>query len=128
MSHVKKTVLRDLLSRLDGVKVSGDNSFSFLVREVNSPKNKEIISNDLGDLKKVFKLPSPAKRDKIKKFTSSMLIHMAKQCECSIDKSTKYYKVEKQIFVKREPNGDFPDKRDSYESTSGFYEFFNLNN
>ena len=34
MSHIKKTVLRDLLSRLDGVKRS-DNSYSFLVREIN---------------------------------------------------------------------------------------------
>jgi hypothetical protein len=127
MSHIKKTVLRDLLSRLDGVKVA-DNSYSFLVREINSAKNKAIIEEDLGDLKKVFKLPSPAKRSKIKKFTSSMLIHMAKQCECSIDKCTKYYKVEKPIFVKRDPNGDLPGERDSYESTSGFYEFFNLKN
>tara|TARA_Y100001937_G_C7025966_1_gene287770 strand:- start:302 stop:688 length:387 start_codon:yes stop_codon:yes gene_type:complete len=126
MSHIKKTVLRDLLSRLDNVKVNADDSFSFFVREVNSEKNKQIINEDLGDLKKVFKLPSPAKRDKIKKFTSSMVIHMAKQCECKIDKATKYFKVEKEIFEKRNPNGDFPDKRDSYESTSGFYEIFNL--
>lgn len=127
MSHIKKTVLRDLLSRLDGVKRS-DNSYSFLVREINSSKNKEIIEKDLGDLKKVFKLPSPAKRNKIKKFTSSMLIHMAKQCDCSIDKCTKYYKVEKPIFVKRAPNCDSLGDRDSYESTSGHYQFFNLNN
>ena len=127
MSHIKKTILRDLLSRLQGVKFNNDNSYSFLVREVNSDINKEIINKDLGDLKKVFRLPSPAKRDKIKKFTSSMIIHMAKQCECKIDKATKYYKVEKPLFVKRD-NNDLPDALTSYESTSGFYQFFNLDN
>lgn len=127
MSHIKKTILRDLLSRLQGVKLNHDNSYSFLVREVNSDINKEIINKDLGDLKKVFKLPSPAKRNKIKKFTSSMIIHMAKQCDCKIDKATKYYKVEKPLFIKRD-NIDLPDALTSYESTSGFYQFFNLDN
>ena len=127
MSHIKKTILRDLLSRLQGVKLNHDNSYSFLVREVNSDINKEIINKDLEDLKKVFKLPSPAKRNKIKKFTSSMIIHMAKQCDCKIDKATKYYKVEKPLFIKRD-NIDLPDALTSYESTSGFYQFFNLDN
>jgi hypothetical protein len=127
MTHIKHTVLRDLISRLDGVKMNDDNSFCFMVREVNSQANKEAIERDLGDLKKVFKLPSPAKREKIKKFTSSMVIHMAKQCECKIDKTTKYFKIDKEDFLKRNPNNDFPDERDSYESTSGFYHIFNLN-
>ena len=127
MSHIKKTVLKDLLTRLQGVKFNQDNSYSFLVREINSDINKEIIKEDLGDLKKVFKLPSPAKREKIKKFTSSMIIHMAKQCECKIDKCTKYYRVEKPILIDRD-NVDTVDARYSYESTSGFYQFFNLDN
>ena len=131
MSHVKKTILRDLLSRLDGVS-NTDGSYSFLVRAVNSPHNKSIVERDLAELTRVFKLPSPAKREKIKKFTSSMLIHMAKQCDCSIGKCTKYY------VVRRGGGGgggggggdgrgaDSLGERDSYESTSGYYELFGL--
>ena len=127
MSHIKKTILRDLLTRLHGIKIADDKTYSFLVREINSDKNKEIITKDLGDLKRVFKLPSPAKRQQIKKFTSSMIIHMAKQCECHIDKSTKYYRVEKNLESERDPTGDLLG-RTSFESTSGFYQFGDLSN
>ena len=128
MTHIQKTILRDLLTRLNGIKIADDKTYSFLVREINSENNKEIILKDLGDLKRVFKLPSPAKRNKIKKFTSSMIIHMAKQCECNIDKSTKYYRVQNKIESERDPADDLLDARTSFESTSGFYRFADLNN
>lgn len=124
MSYIKRTILRDLLRRLNGVKIVEDNTFSFLVRELNTEENKKIMLADLGDLAKVFKLPAPSRRKKIKKFTSSLIIHMAKECECGIEKSTKYFRAG--TDVPREQIDDLPTPLAGYESTSGFYKFVDV--
>lgn len=120
MTYIKKLILSNLLSKLHCVKTDENDNYCFLVREINSQENKTIIESYLEDLTKIFKLPSPSRRNKIKKFTSSLIVHMAKECQCDIEKSTKYF---------RAGVGELDDATtidSGYESTSGFYHFKNM--
>ena len=98
-----------LVSELENISRNEDGSYSFMVRDVNTQKNKEYILSKMKYLKKIFKkIPPPNRYNKFQKFTSSIIICIAKQIEDhKITKKTKYYRLEHD---------------EGYtESTSGFY-------
>ena len=98
-----------LVTELENIEKNEDGSYSFLVRDINTEKNKEYILSKMKFLKKIFKkIPPPNRYNKFHKFTSSIIINIAKQIEDhKIIKKTKYYRLEHD---------------EGYtESTSGYY-------
>tara|TARA_R110000782_G_scaffold15719_1_gene45726 strand:+ start:1650 stop:2003 length:354 start_codon:yes stop_codon:yes gene_type:complete len=85
-----------LVSELDHITQNEDGSYTFLVRDINTQKNKENILSKMKYLKKIFKkIPPPNRYNKFQKFTSSIIINIAKQIEDhKIIKKTKYYRLE----------------------------------
>jgi len=87
----KKVIFTTLIRELDNVNTNEGN-VSFLVRDVNTDKNREIITKHYNFLKKHFHLPRTTRPPQ--KIVSQTLISMFKGCKYEYTKCTKCYYVD----------------------------------
>lgn len=97
----KKVILLTLVRELEFITIH-ENTLSFMVRDVNSPKNCETVCKYYEFLKKHFHLPRTTRQPQ--KIVSQTMLAMFKACDMDFKKSTRCYYV------------------DALKTTSGHYE------